>query len=424
MLHLEEEWIVSARHCVFIVIALLFSASVLAADGLTGSWHAEIALSPNQTNAFSAFQSTLDVGLSLSFLEVSSISDFLFEGWLWQEIDISAALSGVSFLGQMLFDPQTGSFLYGQGILSVELPPIRLSLYGAVVGPTQTDPSNYGYVFEIYGEILSGLLSIKSATFIGADLSGITFNAAASQTDSSLISKTFLTDPTIDTPPLGFSGQEVTLNALAFGCAELTSTTTFGKLGFESQLFELTFLQLFGIPLQLSVDFLYVMQTKSYVFTPSLATDYGCLSIYTTLLQTGSSTITGVEIYGIGFTCTFPGASITSVSNFNTTDYVITTPAFGFIVEPLSEAVTQGHLYYPQEYWEIVSIEVDIPPYGCGFSFSADTFFSTTSGLLFDWARTTMGVSLALGTSVTLSSTITVDTAGFDEWTITFDLVW
>jgi len=348
MLHLGEEWIVSARHLAFIVVALLFSASVLAADGLTGSWHAEIALSPNQTNAFSAFQSTLDVGLSLSFLEISSISDFLFEGWLWQEIDISAALSGVSFLGQMLFDPQTGSFLYGQGILSVEFPPIRLSLYGAVVGPTQTDPSNYGYVFEVYGEVMNGLLSIESATFIGADLSGITFNAAASQTDSSLISKTFITDPTIDTPPLGFSGQQITLYAMAFGCAELTSTTTFGKLGFESQLFELTFLQLFGIPLNLSVDFLYEMQTKSYVFTPSLDSDYGCLSIYTTLLQTGSSTITGVEIYGIAFTCSFPGATITSVSNFNTVDYVITTPEFGFLVEPLSEAVAEGHLYYSQ----------------------------------------------------------------------------
>lgn len=424
MLYLGEEWIVSARHCVFIVVALLFSASVLAADGLTGSWHAEIALSPNQTNAFSAFQSTLDVGLSLSFLEISSISDFLFEGWLWQEIDISAALSGVSFLGQILFDPQTGSFLYAQGVLSVELPPIRVSLYGAVVGPTQTDPSNYGYVIDVYGEVLDGLLSIESATYIGADLSGITFNAAATQGDSSLISKTFTTDPTIDTPPLGFSGQRITLYAMAFGCAQFTSTTTFGKLGFESQLFELTFLQLFGVPLSLSVDFLYTMQEKSYVFTPSLASDYGCLSIYTNLLQTGSSTITGVEIYGIAFACSFPGATITSVSNFNTTDYVITTPEFGFLVEPLTDAVAGGHLYYSQEYWEIVSIVVDIPPFGCGFSFSADTFFSETSGLLFDWARSTMGVSLALGTSVTMATTITVDTTGFTEWTVSFDVVW
>ena len=414
----------NARHGILIVIVLLFSASVLAADGLTGSWHAEIALSPNQTNAFSAFQSTLDVGLSLSFLEISSISDFLFEGWLWQEIDISAALAGVTFLGQMLFDPQTGSFLYGQAILAVEFPPIRLSLYGAVVGPTTSQPSNYGYVFDIYGEVLSGMLSIESATFIGADLSGITFNAAATQTDSSLISKTFLTDPTIDSPPLAFSGQEVTVYASAFGCAELMSKTTFGKLGFDSQQFQLTFNQLFGIPLQFSIDFLYTTQTKSYVFTPSLASDYGCLSLYTALILDGSSTITGVEIYGIGFTCTFPGATITSVSNLNTDDYVITTPGFGLIVEPLATAVAEGHLFYPQDYWEVVSIVVDIPPVGCGFTFFADTFFSTTSGLLFDWVQSTMGLSLSLGTSVTVSSSIRVDTDGFQEWTVMFDLVW
>jgi len=61
---------------------------------------------------------------------------------------------------------------------------------------------------------------------------------------------------------------------------------------------------------------------------------------------------------------------------------------------------------------------------GCGFTFFADTFFSTTSGLLFDWVQSTMGLSLSLGTSVTVSSSITVDTDGFQEWTVMFDLVW
>ena len=410
----------NGRCVLFVVVVLFCAVSVLGSDGFTGSWRAEIGLSPQQTQPFSAFQSTLDVGLSLSFLEISSISDFLFDGWLWQEFDLTAALGPVCFHGQLLFEPQTGSFIYAQGILSFEFPPVTVSLYGAAVGETLWQPSNYGWVFDIYGEILGGVLSFESATFLGADLSGITFTASTTQ-QTSLAKKRFLTDPTIDTLPVGFSGQELTFSASAFCCIELMSVTTFGKTGFESEEIELSFIQLFGLPLNITLDFVYSLQTKSYVFTPTLETDYGCLSIYTNLLGSGG-TITGVEIYGIAFECMLAGATLTSVSNLNTTDYVITTPQFGFLVESLADANAEGHLYYPQEYWEIVSLVVDVPPVGCGFSFSVDTFFSTSTGLLFDWARSTMGVTLALGTSVSMSSSITVDTTGFAEWTIGFEV--
>jgi len=422
---IEGESIVNGRYVVVGVFVLLFAggALALANDGFTGSWQAEIGLSPQGPQAFSSFESTLDIGFSLSFLEVASVSDFLFDGWLWQEFDLTAVLSGIRFEGQMLFEPQSGSFLYAQGILSFEFPPITLSLYGAAVGATQSESANYGYVFDIYGEIFNGILSFESATFISADLSGITFTAATSQTDSSLIMKTFTTDPTIDSPPLAFSGQEITLRASLFGCTEFTSVTTFGKVGFESEEIELVFLGVFGLPLNITLDFMYTLQTKSYAFTPTLETEYGCLSVYTTLLGSGG-VITGVEVYGIAFRCSLAGATLTSISNLNTVDYVITTPEFGLVVESLTEAIEEGHLYYPQDYWELVSIVIDVPPVGCGFSFSADTFFSTSTGLLFDWARTTMGVTLALGSSVSTSSSITVDTGGFSEWTLSFALSW
>ena len=418
----EGEWIVNGRYVLFIVVILFCAVSVLGLgrDGFTGSWRAEIGLSPQQPQPFSTFQSTLDVGLSLSFLEIASVSDFVFDGWLWQEFDLTAALGSVRFEGQILFEPQTGSFIYAQGILSVELPPVTVSLYGAAVGETLLQPTNYGYVFDIYGEIFGGVLTFESATFMGADLSGITFTATTSH-PTSLAIKTFLTDPTIDPLPIGFSGQELMFTASAFCCIELMSLTTFGKTGFESQQIELSFIQLLGLPLNITLDFVYSLQTKSYVFTPTLETDYGCLRVYTNLLGSGG-TITGVEVYGIAFECTLAGATLISVSNLNTTDYVITTPEFGFIVESLTEAIAEGHLYYPQDYWEIVSLVVDVPPIGCGFSFSVDTFFSTSTGLLFDWAQSTMGVTLALGTSVSMSSTITVDTTGFTEWTLGFEV--
>jgi len=420
----EGETNVKARSLILgILIALSLAGAAWGSDGFTGSWHAEIGISPQLATPFHSFQSTLDVGLSLSFVTVSSISDFLIDGWLWQEFELEADLASLHFDGQMLFEPQSGSFLYAQGCLSLELGIITLSAHAAATGPTQSAPANYGWVFSIAGDILPGMVSFESNTFVGADLSGITFNAATTQTASSLISKTYLTDPTIDVPPLAFSGQEFKFHATAFCCAEVDSITTFSKTGFESQEIDLTFLNLFGLPFHMGLDFTYTLQTKSYAFTPYLETEFGCLSVYTNLLRTGNA-ITGIEIYGIAFRFSIAGATLTSISNLNTADYVITTPAFGFVVEPEADAIAGGHLYYPSEYWEVVSLDVDIPPYGCGFSFSVDTFFSTSTGLLFDWAQSTMGVTLALGTSVEASTTITVDTTGFREWDLSVTVAW
>ncbi|MGB2983242.1 MAG: hypothetical protein WBC63_05190, partial [Candidatus Bipolaricaulia bacterium] len=315
-----------ARTCL-IVFACVFGCAVGAAGSqwFTGSWSAEISLAPQQTMPFSAFQSTLDVGLQLDFLTVSSISDFIFDGWLWQEFDLEAVLGPLSFSSQSLFEPQSGSFVYVQGMVAVEVPPLRFSLYGAMVGETQSESANYGYVVDVYGEIFDGLVTFESASFLGADLSGITFTATDVQTDSTLVSKTFTTDPTIDTLPVVFSGQELTFSGLAFGCAQLTSVTTFSKIGFESEEIELKFLGLFGLPFNLTLDFVYTLQTKSYIFTPSLETDYGCFSVFTNLVQSGS-TITGIEVYGIAFEVTIGNGTLRSISNLDTSQYVITTP--------------------------------------------------------------------------------------------------
>jgi len=392
--------------------------------GFTGSWSAEISLSPQQTMPFTAFQSTLDVGLRLDFLTVSSISDFILDGWLWQEFDVEMAVGPLSFSGQLLFEPQTGSFLYAQGMIALEFLPLRFALYGAMVGETQSDSANYGYVVDVYGELFGGLMTFESATFLSADLSEITFTATGVQTDSTLIHKTFLTDPTIDTLPITFSGQELSFSARVLNWAQLTSVTTFSKTGFESEELELALINLFGSPFTLTLDIEFTLQTKSRTFTPSLDSSYGCVSLYTSMVQSGSSTITGLEIYGVAFEISIGGSTLRSISNLDTTQYVITTPAFGSIVEPLTEAIAEGHIYYPQDYWEVVSLIVDIPPIGCGFSFSVDTFFSTSTGLLFDWAQSTMGVTLALGSTVSVSSSITIDTTGFTAWTLGAELVW
>lgn len=389
----------------------------------TGSWEAEIGIAPQSSDPFHSFQATLDVGLRLGFLTLSSISDFLVDGWLWQQFAFDADVSVAQISGQILFEPKDGAFIYAQGSIILRLGMLTLAAHGAVTGETQTDSANYGWVLSVHGVIIPQALRFESHTFLGADLSGITFTAPSSDTAALLIAKTFMTDPTIDLPPPAFSGQEFSIHATLFGLAEFRSVTSFTQDGFDRQQINVRLLRLFGLPLIMSFDFTYTLQTKSYGFTPSLETEFGCLSIYTNLLRDGN-TITGVEIYGISFRLDVRGASLVSVSNLNTTEYVITLPVFGLIVEPLDDAIANGHIYYPQEYWQMIALEVDVPPYGSGFSFSVRTFFSTSTGLLFDWAESTMAVTLALGSSVSVSSAVTIDTTGFSNWALSARVSW
>lgn len=413
-----------ARAVALWVVLLLAAAGTAATgQGFTGSWEATIVLSPKEPMPFTAFETTLDVGLTLEFLTVASVSDFVIDGWIWEELDLDVDLGLVSFAGQILFEPQSGSFLYAQGIFALHFDPVVFSVYGAITGETQTESAKYGFVLDLRADLFGGLFTFESATFLNADLSGITFTATATQTSSTLLTRTFLTDPTISSPPIHFCGQEITFSGTAFCFLELTTVTLFSSLGFESQRVSLGFLRVFGLPLTLSFDILFELQTKSYAFTPSLETDYGCLSIYSNLLGSGGL-ITGLEIYGIAFYASFGGATFTSVSNLDTTQYVITTRDFGWRVEPLTDAVAEGHAFYPQDYWQMVSLVVDVPPIGSGFSFAVDTFFSTTNGLLFDWAESTMGITLALGTSVSTGTAITIDSTGFVGWSLSFRVAW
>jgi len=431
----RSEGVYKVSHRVVLVVTLLVVLGVgtcLAADpSLTGSWNVEIGMSPLQTSPFSSFSSTLEIGLCAAFLELASTSDFLFSGWLWQEFSLAASLGYVSFDGMMLFEPQTGSFLYAQAVLGIDFSPIQMRLYSAMVPPSVYGVWKNGYVFDIYGELPGGIASVEAAVFVGADLSGISFTKTTSQTAAqtpsyavwNLLTKTYTTDPTATSCGFSFSGAEFTFKATAFASVELTSITTFACTGFESQEFELSFVHLFGIPLTLTLDYVFELQTASHTFIPSLETDYGCVKAYTNIVQNGSI-LTGLEFYGIAFQATFAGATFTSISNLDTTKYVITIPEHGMIVEPLAEAIAEGHLYYPQEFWEVISVVVEIPPAGCGSTFSLHTFFSTSTGLLFDWGRSKMKATFSNGGFFSISSGVVIDTTGFNEWTIGMSVTW
>jgi len=403
-----------------VVIAMAFGG--FATDFFTGSWAAAIGLAPQQTQPFTAFESTLDVGVHVGFLKMHSVSDFVIDGWVWEELGLLADVGFLSFDGHILYDPKTGSMVYAEGILGICFGPLTATLYGAETGATQSESANYGYVLDVLGHI-GDAFSFESATYLGADLSGISFTASGATGDSTLLTKTFATDPTIDSVTAIFSGQDITIEGTFFDCITLASLTSFSSTGFEKEKITAAFHDLLGTPLTLTLDVIYQLQTASYVFTPSLETEFGCISVYSHILSTGS-VMTGIELYGLKLAATIGTATIESISNFDTASCVITTPAFGSIVETLADAADAGHVYYDPTYWEVVRLTVGIPPISAGFSFSVETFFSTTDGLLFNWAKSVMGISLALGDSISTSTSISVDATGFTGWTLSFRVSW
>jgi len=406
-----------------VALVIAWALGVSAGEGFTGSWEAEIGLSPQQTQPFTAFQTTLDVGFHVGFVTAKSVSDFVIDGWVWEELGLLADVGLLAFEGTLLYEPQSGSLIYAEGVLSLCYDPMVVSLYGALLSATQSASAKYGYVLDVKGVLYGGAFWFESATYLGADLSGITFTATGSTSDSILLTKTFTTDPTIGSAMAMFSGEDVTFGGTLFGCVTLTSLTSFTEYGFESETMTVEFLGVLGLPLTFTLDLVYEIDEKSYVFTPSFETDYGCLSIYSNIVQSGSA-MTGVEVYGIGALVTIGNATLRSISNLDTLKYVIMTPEFGSTVESKLDADAEGHLYYSENYWEVLTLVVDIPPLGSGFSFSVETCLSTLGGLAFDWAKSTMGITLALGTSVSTSTSISVDATGFTGWTLAFRVSW
>jgi len=414
------------RYRVVLLAALFLSLAAgacLAAGPFSGSWEVEIGLSPQQTQVFSSFASTLDVRFSVAFLGLSATSDFIESGWIWQELGLKIDPGIVCFDGVTLFEPQSGSFVYAQAILAFEFAPVTLRFYGAMVGAPDPADVQYGGVFDVYVDLGGGMVTLESATLFGADLSGITFTQTSSDGWSPLLSKTYLTDPTIGGDPCCFAGEVITFTADLFSCVTLESTTTFTLAGFDSQQFEVSFLHLLGGPVNVTLDYVFSLQSASHTFTPSLESDFGCVKVYTDLLGTGA-TITGITITGLVIEVTLAGTTFRSISNLDPTLYVITTPEYGSLVELLSEAIESGHLYYPAEYWEVVSLLSETPVGGTTFCFSVDTFFGTTTGLLFDWAMSEMGVGITIADFFTVRTGIVVDMTGFTEWSIALAMDW
>jgi len=205
---------------------------------------------------------------------------------------------------------------------------------------------------------------------------------------------------------------------------DITTTLYVTCAGFDFIKFELEGIDVGLSWLRFDVELTFKLQTKSVVLTPTLVLgERFCIDTYLEVL-TGApentlygafTSITGIGLYGLGFSYTWNGVTVKELTVLNTGRYAITTPEYGSVIEEIAEAVEEGHEFYP-DYWELFCVEVTQD--GCCGGITrlfANTYFKKDANTLFGWGMTHVEAEFAINPRLLLTAMVQVDTSGLDH---------
>jgi hypothetical protein len=190
-----------------------------------------------------------------------------------------------------------------------------------------------------------------------------------------------------------------------FGCVkDITATWKINQSGFDSISFSVPDIDV-GIPyITFDGKLNFSLLSKTLSITPSLNLGSDtCFTIYASLEPGpgGATEITGLSIYGLGVSYDWDGVSFKSLSYLDGLHHVKDTYWEQFTIKSTSDSCCGGN-----------------------FAFETSTYFQDTHTTLFDWAETDLDLSVGLGSGVTISTSIVVDTTGFSEWKIGWSISW
>lgn len=415
----------------------LVGLTLLAGNSFSGSWSSEITFEKGDINPFKSLDSVLDLTYSFGNLLSTSESEFKLFGFIWQEFGVTGALGAFNIRGDVLFGPSTADFIYAQGIASLSIAGIDFGFYFAQLSDAVLQGPADGFAIRVAGS--SGALDITSITEFGArikddDFDGITIYHAATG-----LYKRYITNPIV--LGQGFTGEKLAVSGWRFGCvADIATTLYMTCSGFDSIKFELTGIELGCNWLTFDVELKFQTQTKSLVLTPQLNLgDAACIKVYAAVLTDAPvgpdttntifgdySFLTGISLYGLGFTYSWNGVTIKELTVLDTGHYAITTPEYGSVIEEITEALEHGHEFYP-EYWELLSIEVTGD--GCcggSYTFLANTYFDKNATNLFGWGMTHVEGRFPISSKLFLTTEVKVDddTPGLDHFGVGFEVGW
>jgi len=420
------------RILIVAMMMTLVGLTLLAGNSFSGSWSSEITFEKGDINPFKSLDSVLDLNYSFGSFLGASTSEFMLFGFIWQEFGVTGALGAFNIRGDVLFGPSTADFIYAQGIASLSIAGIDFGFYFAQVSDAVLQGPADGFAIRVAGS--SGALDITSITEFGArikddDFDGITIYHAATG-----LYKRYITNPIV--LGQGFTGEKLAVSGWHFGCVADIATTLYVTCGgFEWVKFEVEGIDPGLSWLRFDVELTFKLQTKSVVLTPTLVLgERFCIDTYLEVL-TGApentlygafTSITGIGLYALGFSYTWDGVTIKELTVLDTGHYAITTPEYGSVIEEITEALEDGHEFYP-DYWELFSIKV-IGDGCCGgsYTFLANTYFDKNTTNLFGWGMTHIEGKFPISSKLFLTVEIEVDddTPGLDHFGFGFEVGW
>jgi len=417
------------------LMTVLGGLTLFAGSPFSGSWSSEITFEQADINPFKTLDSVLNLNYSFGSFLGGSTSELMLFGFIWQGFGITGTLGAFDIQGDVLFGPSTADYIYGQLIVSMSIAGIDFGFYFAQLSDAVLQGPADGFAIRLAGS--AGTLDIVSITEMGAqieDEDDDNFNGITIYHASTGLYKHYVTNPLV--VGQGFTGEKVTVSGWSFGCVEDIATTLYMTCeGFDFIKFELTGIDVGLSWLSFDVELTFQLQTKSIVLTPTLVLgETVCIDIYAAVL-TGAqdntiydsfTSITGISLYGLGFTSSWDGVTVKDLTVLDTGHYAITTEEYGSVIEEIVEALEDGHEYYP-DYWELISIAVTGD--GCcggSYTFLANTYFDKNATNLFGWGMTHIEGRFPISSNLFLTVEIEVDDdmPGLDHFGFGFEVGW
>lgn len=407
-----------------LVLVLLAGVGALAAEErpLTGSWENTLTLNPNQTQSFSAFDSTLSLEYVSGGITYSSTSSFDLTGYTDQTFGVSTSIGLLDLTSTMDFDPTTPDLDYWKTDASLTLGGVTISdLF--LLQNMKDNPNGIsgefgaGMDLNFSGETPGGV-TINVSNYFGMepvvekdDASGykgeITGNDYAEYTIPYYSNYAIVTDSDAYSPSsLQYVASKLNLKTLSLGCCDFTNETLFSELnGFEYSEFSF-YITSSNLPLSMEATLKFEEDMKSVTLDPSLTTKWACFEVFTDLSGTlandgsvGDTIIDGLVIEGF---------AIKDV-NLGDVDFSSYTALGDNTVYDLNDAFLED-----TDYDEVIRIDkhAELP-----LDFTLDIYFDMTdSDGLFDLGYFDGSMSYALDDEFTIGSGIEVDSAtGLDS---------
>ena len=369
----QKVWLVVA------VVALVGAAGFgVCGQTFTGSWNFDAYFS--QTAPSLTLESTVTLDYTVGDWVFTSESLFdMFSGFAEQGFFVVGTLGAFSITGGAVFSPVLATYEYSWFSVLVSIAGVDLTFtvdhflwpFGFTVWPC--DPLSPSYI--LYTIQVEATPVFVTVSFDDCCLA------------------TCFNDFTF-----GISG-------LSFCDATFGMTVGFSRAGFDGIHFTLEGI---GFPtlswVTFDLDIFFTTQTepqKTLTITPVLNLEEACLTVWAEIAQTGSLTITGLNIYGIGVEATWNGVTFYSASS----------------LDPSKNVDVTGDA----DYWEVFTITSEGD--GCcgGFlDFSVSTYFSSSSAMLFDWGETDAFFEFGISSNFSIRASFSVDVDGL----IGFGLGW